>query len=153
MCAEFGGGMRAVRLVLCGFVSVALMMLGLVPASFAAGPSPTASRATDPKVSPPAALPKVKAPQSVLPVANRETAASAPWLMSSRVASDVVVTNPSDWTVSLAMVVDTEVHRTATVNKTLTGSGMTVEIHSLTDSPWSRPASATAIRLTRLSGR
>ncbi|HEX9088869.1 MAG TPA: RHS repeat-associated core domain-containing protein [Arthrobacter sp.] len=48
------------------------------------------------------------------------------------VATDPVVTQSSDWTVTLAMQVDTRVHLTATVNKPLqVGSGYVLEIHDL----------------------
>lgn len=79
----------------------------------------------------------VAVPKSVLPVHAGVSSAKgsrpfASMISMMMVAADPVVTDPSDWTVSLTMTVDTKVHLTATANKPLSGTGMSIEIHSLT---------------------
>lgn len=82
-----------------------------------------------------AALPKVSAPTSQLPA--RTGLSATPRKLVSYLApftanADPVVTQPSSWTTTLSMTVDTRVHLTYTVSPAITyASPVRVELHDL----------------------
>lgn len=138
------GAALAFRGFLGLFLALTISVWGLVVPSWAAPAVPVGSSlamgAEQAVLGAPAASVhsrSVVVPQSVLPARTGMSAAIQPsrslqTLIAPMTVADPVVTDPSIYTVSLAMQVDTRVHLTATVAPALTtGSGYYVEIHDL----------------------
>lgn len=111
--------MRAVRLVLCAVVSMAMMVLGLVPSSSASAPPSNAPARVSAPASQQPVLSKVTAPESAFP---QSVGSSLPQLPVARSAGLMAQANLPGWDITLDMTVGTTVTLTATVNRAIQGN-------------------------------